>query len=288
MGGNAIAGLTLLGLGVMILLSALRVPGAILIGIIVTAAATWGCEQFGWVGREGWELSGEGLAATAGKAFEGFGMLWAELRTNWIHIITFTFILLFMDMFDTVGTLVGVSSRAGLMEDGRLPRANRALAADAGGTIVGSLLGSSTVTSYIESVTGVASGARTGLAALVTAACLLLAMLFQDAIAVIGGAVTCGGAAGGFHPMIAAALILVGSMMVRAVRGINWDDVTEALPAFLTMITMPFAYSISAGIAIGFISYAFGKLATGRVKECPVMVYVFAALFVVRYLIDPS
>jgi AGZA family xanthine/uracil permease-like MFS transporter len=288
MPGNAVAALTLLGLAVMVLLTGLRVPGAMLIGIIVTTVAAWGAGQIGWVS----ELSVDrvvgvptGLGKTAGHVFAGFSGLWHKLADNWVHVITFTFVLLLMDMFDTVGTLVGVASRAGLMTDGRLPRANRALAADACGTLAGSMLGSSTVTSYIESITGVASGARTGLAALVTAACLIAVLPIPPAVLMIRhGIAPMGDPGARYFPMIAPALILVGAMMLRAVQQVKWDDITEALPAFLTMVVMPFAFSISAGIGAGFISYAAAKVLTGRAKECPVLVYVCAVLFVVRFL----
>jgi len=231
-----------------------------------------------------------GLEKTAGGLVGGFGSLWGKLWSkHWVDVIAFAFILLFMDLFDTVGTLVGVANRAGLMRDGRLPRAENALAADAGGTIVGSLLGTSTVTSYIESVTGVQAGARTGLAAIIAGALMLLALLFQPLVEMVGGGVQVGKFAWGDpilrYPMIAPALIVVGAIMMRAIRDINWDDITETLPGFLAMVTMPFAYSISAGIAIGFVSYAFGKLVTGRVRECPIIVYVFAVLFVIQYVL---
>lgn len=231
-----------------------------------------------------------GLGKTAGAFLGGFGSLWGKLLSdNWVDVVAFAFILLFMDLFDTVGTLVGVAKRAGLMKNGRLPRAERALAADALGTVVGAGLGTSTVTSYIESLTGVSAGARTGLAAVVTGICLLVALLFQPLVQMVGGGIQVGEYSWGEpilrYPMIAPALIVVGAMMLRVMREVEWDDITESLPAFLTMVTMPFAYSISAGIAIGFVSYAFGKLVTGRIRECPVIVYVFAVLFVIQYAV---
>jgi AGZA family xanthine/uracil permease-like MFS transporter len=218
-------------------------------------------------------------------------MLWDKLLSrDWVHVVIFAFILLFMDLFDTVGTLVGVASRAELMRKGRLPKAERALAADAAGTVVGACLGTSTVTSYIESITGVQSGARTGLAAIVSGVCMLLALLLWPVVEMVGGGVNI--APDGAdpivrYPMIAGALIVVGALMVRAVRDVKWEDMTEAVPAFLTMVTMAFTYSISAGIAIGFISYAVGKIVTGRLRECPLIVYIFAVLFALRYVMAP-
>ncbi|MDY7010418.1 MAG: NCS2 family permease [Planctomycetota bacterium] len=273
--GNIEAWLTLIGLGITIALLAFRIRGAILIGILATTgiALLWGQTQW----RAPVSMPG-GLGETAGGLVPGFANLWSALPGHWIEIVTMIFILLFMDLFDTVGTLVGVAKRAGLMHNGKLPRAEKALAADAAGTVIGGCLGSSTVTSYIESVTGVQDGARTGLAAVITGLCLMAAMFFGPLVQMVMGEFGFGK-----YPMIAPALIIVGAMMLRAIRDINWDDVTEYIPAFLTMVTMPLAYSISAGIAIGFVSYAFGKLVTGRVKECPIIVYVFAVLFVIQY-----
>ena len=291
MKGNYVAGLTLLGLAVTLALLGFRLRGAILLGILITTAAAWGVGRIWGVPSVTWHgLAGtpSGLGQTAGGLFSGFGGLWGNLLTkDFVHVLAFGFILLFMDLFDTVGTLVGVSNRAGLMIDGKLPRAERALAADAAGTVLGAGLGTSTVTSYIESVTGVSSGARTGLAAVVAGACLLGALFFQPLVRMVGSGVSIGTTEFGDpilrYPMIAPALIVVGAMMMRAMRDINWEDITESLPGFLAMVTMPFAYSISAGIAIGFVSYAFGKLVTGRAKECPLIVYVFAVLFGIQY-----
>ena len=292
--GNPVALLTLAGLAVTLALAAFRVRGAILLGILITTAATWAVghwsesittiEFAGIVGLPG------GIEHTAGGFIKGFGTLWDKLVAgNWLGVLTFAFILLFMDLFDTVGTLVGVSKRAGLMVDGKLPRAECALAADAAGTVIGAGLGTSTVTSYIESITGVQAGARTGLAAIVTGACLLAALLFQPLVEMVGGGVKVGESAFGDpilkYPMIAPARIFVGAMMMRAVRDVKWEDVTESLPAFLAMAAMPFTYSISTGIAVGFVSYAFVKLVTGRVKECPIIVYVFAVLFAILYAV---
>jgi len=294
MQGNYVAALTLLGLGITLTLTAWKVRGAILLGILLTTAATWGTgEIFGLPAIELPEKfsAPQGLAKTAGQFAGGFGMLWDKLFSrDWFHVVIFAFILLFMDLFDTVGTLVGVASRAELMRKGRLPKAERALSADAAGTVVGACLGTSTVTSYIESITGVQSGARTGLAAVVSGVCMLAALLLWPVVEMVGGGVNIapeGAAAVLRYPMIAPALIVVGALMVRAMRDVNWEDMTEALPGFLTMVTMAFAYSISAGIAIGFVSYAVGKIVTARFRECPLIVYIFAVLFVVRYVMAP-
>ena len=291
MQGNYVACLTLVGLGITLALWALKIRGAILLGILLTTGATWAAGAIWqvpgvhWAGAMG---SPSGLSQTAGGLWSGFASLWGKLQSGHaIEVFTLGFIVLFMALFDTVGTLVGVADRAGLMREGRLPRAERALAADAVGTVLGAGLGTSTVTCYIESITGVSAGARTGLAAIVTGLCLLAAMWFQPLVMMVGGGISVGVNAFGDpilrYPMIAPALIIVGSMMLRAMRDIDWDDITEALPAFLAMIAMPFGYSISAGIALGFISYAFGKLVSGKARQCPAIVYIFAVLFVLQY-----
>ena len=293
MQGNYVAGVALFGLVVTIALMALRVRGAILLGILITTAAAWGVGRMWGVASVQWQgltAMPHGIETTAGGLFNGFGTLWDKLLSDrWADVLIFAFVLLFMDMFDTVGTLVGVAKRTGLMTGGKLPRCEQALAADAAGTIFGACLGTSTVTSYIESSAGVAAGARTGLAAVVAGLCLCAAMFFQPLVGMVGAGIQVGWLAGGAprmaYPTIAPALIVVGAMMMRTVRDISWDDMTEAMPGFLTMVTMPFAYSISAGIAVGFISYAAVKLPTGRRRQCPTMVYVFAVLFVVRYLL---
>ena len=302
--GNYIAGLTLLGLAITVTLAAWRVRGAVLLGILATTAfaAVWPSAANTWWG---WQLPGpvwpstpvampHGIEHTAGGLLAGLGTLAQKaVGPHGLEVLGFGFIVLFMAMFDTVGTLVGVAQRADLIRDGRLPHAERALAADAAGTVIGAVAGTSTVTCYIESITGVTAGARTGLAAIVSGVCLLLALFFQPVAAMIGRGMDVTVTVGqtvttvARYPLIAPALIFVGALMIRTMRDIDWDDVTEAVPAFLTMVTMPFAYSISAGIAVGFISYAVGKIVTGRPGQCPLIVYIFAALWVLRYVLLP-
>jgi xanthine/uracil/vitamin C permease (AzgA family) len=198
------------------------------------------------------------------------------LKLGLLHVI---FIFFFLDLFDTIGTLIGVSQQAGLLrDDGTLPRARPALLADAAGTVLGAGLGTSTVTSYVESSAGVAEGGRTGLSGVVTAALFLLALLFWPVVEMIGSPV------GGLHPAVAPVLIIIGSIMVRNVIHVDWTDPTEALPAFLAIMMMPLTFSITDGIAFGFISYALLKLITGRYGEVHWLVSLFAGLFVVRYV----
>jgi AGZA family xanthine/uracil permease-like MFS transporter len=182
------------------------------------------------------------------------------------------FIFLFVDLFDTIGSLMGLGRQAGyLTPDGKMPRVNRALLADAIATIAGSIFGTSTVVTYIESATGVSEGGRTGLTAVTVAGLFVLAMFFAPV-------------AGAIPPIATApALIIVGALMIGAVTSIKWGDMTEAVPAFLTMLAMPLTFSIANGLALGFIFYPLLKVLTGRWKEASPLVYVLAGLFVLRY-----
>jgi adenine/guanine/hypoxanthine permease len=191
------------------------------------------------------------------------------LRLGALDVI---FIFLFVDLFDTIGSLMGLTRQAGyLTTDGKMPRVNRALSADAIATIAGSIFGTSTVVTYIESATGVSEGGRTGLTAVTVAALFVLAMFFSP----IAGAI----------PPIATApaLIIVGALMIGAVTSIKWEDMTESIPAFLTMLAMPLTFSIANGLALGFIFYPLLKVLTGRGREASPLVYVLAGLFVLRY-----
>jgi len=191
-------------------------------------------------------------------------------------------VFFFLALFDSIGTLVGVGEQAGLMRDGTLPRAREALLADAIGTVAGATLGTSTVTAYIESGAGIAAGGRTGLTSLVTAALFLLSLLFYPLVRTIGGGYVVNGTT--LYPVIAAPLVLVGTMMIGGLRHVAWDDPTEAIPAFLTVILMPLAISITEGVAFGVLSYSLLKLATGRGREVHPLLYAFAVLFLVRYV----
>ncbi len=268
--------LSLFGVLLISLLFALRIRGAILIGILATALAGW---MLNMVKFEGVVGAPPSIAPTLFK-LDIFG----AFRTGRIaDVLAVIFVFFFLDLFDTVGTLVGISERAGFMVNGKLPRAERALLSDAIGTVVGTTLGTSTVTSYIESAAGVSEGGRTGLANMVTASLFILALFFYPLAKMVGGAVTYGGLQ--LYPVIAPPLIIVGSMMMTSVKSIKWEDYTESVPAFLTMIMMPLTFSITDGIAFGFISFALIKLLSGRGKEVNAFVYIFAALFVVRYVL---
>ena len=283
--GSKPALVALLGLAVTVVLIARKVKGAILFGMLIAAVAGL---ILGIVKNPGAVVSlPPSLAPTAFQLD-----VMAALKQNLIAVILIFF---FLDLFDTVGSLIGIAKQAGLMKNGRLPRAGRALLADAIGTVGSALAGNTTMVSYIESASGVAVGGRTGLAAIVTAGLFLVAMFFSPVVQMISG---------GFpvhdvinvegqqiartftlYPVTSPALIVVGSLMIRSVRDIEWDDFTEALPAFLTLIVMPLTFSITDGIAFGFISYALLKVATGRVREAHWLIYVFAFLFIARYTV---
>ncbi|MFA5411493.1 MAG: NCS2 family permease [Candidatus Omnitrophota bacterium] len=196
---------------------------------------------------------------------------------------TVIFVFLFMDIFDTVGTLAGVGELGGFMKQGKLPRAGQAMFSDAVGTCVGAACGTPTVTSYIESASGIVAGGRSGLTSVVTGLLFLAALFFFPLVKMIGGGYQ---AAGGslLHPVTAPALIVVGSMMLHSITKIDWKDYSESIPAFLVLISMPFTFSIATGVAIGFISYAAIKLFSGKGKEVSWLVYLLAALFILRFV----
>ena len=263
---------SLFGLVVTAVLFVRGFRGALLIGLVTTSVAAW---LFGLVEFQGVVSAPPSIAPTL-LQLDILGAFQPEM-------ITVIFVFFFLALFDSVGTLVGVAEQAGLMRNGTLPRAGGALMADAVGTVVGAGLGTSTVTAYIESATGVSAGGRTGLANVITAGLFLLSLFFTPLVRMIGGGyeVETGVT---LYPVVAPALILVGTMMMKGVRLVEWDDLTEAIPAFLTMIVMPLAVSITDGIAFGFISYASLKVATGRAREAHWLVHVFAVLFLVRYV----
>ncbi len=258
--------LTLFGLVLTSVLLVLKVRGAILWGLL---AATLAGLPFGLTSYHGLV----DLPPDISPVFLGM-----DLPGLWdLAMIPVVVIFLFMVLFDTIGTLVGVGQQAGLMKNGKLERAGRALLSDAVGTTAGALLGTSTVSSYIESAAGVAAGARTGLAAAVCGLLFLLALFFFPLVQMVGGGVEL--AEGVFlHPVTAPVMILVGSMMMRAVREIPFDDPSEAIPAFLVVMGMPLTYSIADGLALGFIAYPILKLFSGRAREVPLLVYIMAVL----------
>ncbi len=202
------------------------------------------------------------------------------LKMDLVHslcwpMIPFISIFLFMVLFDTLGTLIGVCQQAGLIRDNRLERARQALVSDAVGTVAGAALGTSTVTSFVESAAGVEQGGRTGLTSLCVAVLFLLALLFSPVIAMVGS----------YPPITAPALVIVGSMMMRNVTKVEWGNYAESLPAFLVMIGIPLAYSIADGLAVGFIAYPIVKLCAGQGREVKWLMYLMAAVLLAYFLL---
>lgn len=255
-----------LGLAVTGTLVALRVKGALLLGILgaTVVGIPLGITQIG----ESFSLVS--LPPSIAPVFMQFE--WGQVFTIDMLVVVFTF--LFVDMFDTVGTLVGVATKAGLLDsNGRIPRVKQALFADAIGTTVGAMLGTSTVTTYIESASGVEEGGRTGLTALVVAILFGFALFFSQLFLLIPAAAT------------APALILVGVFMASPVKEIDFSDYTEAIPAFLTLIMMPLTYSISEGIVFGVLSYIILKVATGKARQVPALTYIVGAFFLASFFV---
>ena len=258
--------LTLIGLIITTFLLSKRITGAILIGIIITTII--GIPMGVTILPENFTiLSMPPSVGSIAFQFVGF----EEIFSFEMLIVIFTF--LFVDIFDTVGTLTGISSRAGMIDSkGKLPRVGKALLTDAIGTVIGACLGTSTVTTYIESASGIAEGGRTGLTAVSTAAMFGIALFFAPLFIMIPSAAT------------APALIIVGLFMMESVLKIDFSDFTEAIPAFLTIIMMPFAYSIADGIVFGMVSYVVLKLITGRTKEISKTMLAIAILFILKFI----
>ncbi len=264
--------LALFGVALILVLMAIRVKGAFLIGILATAILGI---PLGVVKYQGVLSPPPSLAPTLFK-LDIFGAFQTGL-------ITVVFVFFFLDLFDTVGTLIGVSGQAGFLKEGKLPKADQAMFSDAVGTVSGALLGTSTVTTYIESVAGVVQGARTGLANMFTAFLFLVALFFSPVAAMISGLYVYEGLQ--LRPVIAPPLIIVGFLMMKCVSRIDWNDVTEAIPAFLAIVIMPMTLNITEGIAFGFISYSLLKLVSGKRRDVHWIIYLFAVLFVLRYII---
>lgn len=262
--------LALFGLAVTAILMARRVPGAFLWGILASTAVGLATHLVHFQGIAGPPPS---IAPT---------LLKLDVRGAFTPaMLPVVFIFFFLALFDSVGTLVGLGEQAGLMRGGTLPRAREALLADAIGTVGGAILGTSTVTAYIESGAGIAAGGRTGLASLVTAALFVVSLFLYPLVRMIGGGIPAGTVT--LYPAIAPPLVLVGTMMLGGLRHVAWEDPSEAIPAFLTVIVMPLAMSITEGVAFGLIAYAVLKLVTGCARTVHPLIYTFAALFLVRY-----
>ncbi len=254
--------LAVIGLVVTGVLFALNVRGAMLIGILATTliGIPMGITEF-----KGVVSMPESIEPIFCK-FE-----WDKIFTLDMLVIVFTF--LFIDLFDTVGTLVGVSTKAKMVDEkGNIPHLKQAFMADAIATTAGAVLGTSTTTTYVESASGVAQGGRTGLTAFTIAVCFAVALFFSPLFLSVPGAAT------------APVLILVGMLMMEPVRNIDFDDATEAIPSFICLIMMPLAYSISAGIMLGMIAYVIVNMCCGKFKKLTPAMYILAVLFILKYI----
>ena len=255
--------LAIIGLILTSVLVILKVRGGMLIGIIITTL----------IGIPMGVTNYSGIVSTPPSIAPIFCQFeWAHIFSWDMLAIVFTF--LFIDMFDTIGTVVGVSVKSGMVDEkGNVDGINKVLMADAVATVAGAAFGTSTTTTYIESASGVSEGGRTGLTSFTIAICFAIALLFSPLFLAIPGAAT--------GPV----LFIVGVMMAAPVREIEWDDYSEAIPAFVTMLLMPLAYSISDGIMLGLISYVFLNTLTGKVKKVSVMMWILAILFILRYVL---
>ena len=279
-----------LGLFVTAALHARKVKGSILIGIIFTAVVSliWGKTKFEGVfglpkdhaflkmdvARTCSMVQSEFMGMVDHFTESVFGISIVKNIHVATNCISFIIVFIFMDLFDTMGTLIGVGEQGGFMKDNKLPRSSKALVSDAAGTVVGSMTGTSTVTSFIESCVGVEYGARTGLANLVTGILFLLALFLTPIASMIGS----------YPPITAPALVIVGAMMVNNVRKIEWSDYSEAIPAFLAIIGIPLTLTIHNGIALGFMAYPVVKLLSGKGREVHWLMYVIGLILIVRYV----
>jgi len=249
------------GLTITLVLMARKINGAILIGIFASTALAI------FRGMAKWP------AAIFSLPHPSATWLQLDIRGA-LHLGLFEiiFVFLFVDLFDNVGTLVGVCEQGGFVKDGKIPRVGRALLSDAVGTIFGALTGTSTVTSYIESAAGVAAGARTGLSNVVVAGLFLAAAFCSPLATAIPGYAT------------APALILVGALMTESIARIAWKDFTEAFPAFVTILATPLTFSIATGLSLGLISYTLVKVAAGKFRDVSLVLWILTSLFILRYI----
>ncbi|MCD6436418.1 MAG: NCS2 family permease, partial [Clostridiales bacterium] len=262
MSGGAL--LALIGLLLTSILLVKKIKGALLIGIVLTTIV-------------GIPMGITSLPANIFQAPPSMAPIFFKFQFDQVFsldmlVVLFTF--LFVDMFDTVGTLIGVSTKAGMLDkDGKIPNVKKALMADAIGTTFGAIFGTSTVTTYVESASGVSEGGRSGFTAVVTAGMFTIALFLSPLFIMIPGAAT------------APALILVGLFMMSPIKDINFEDYSESIPAFVTLLFMPLTYSISEGIVFGIVSYVLIKLFSGKSKDISIATYVVAAVFILKFFV---
>jgi AGZA family xanthine/uracil permease-like MFS transporter len=279
--------LSLGGLLLIAVLMVLKIRAAFVIGMVVMTLA----------GLLIAELTGIEMVAYAGRIIDrvpdvaptflqlDFKGLW---ELGFLSAVMVVLIFLFLDIFDTMGTLIGVGEQAGIVKDGTIPKAKQAFFADSVGTVAGTVLGTSTVTSYIESASGVSAGAKTGVANLVTASLFILALFFSPVVKMVSGGYALDDGRV-LYPVLAPVLIFVGFLMMRSVTRIDWEDLTEGFPAFLCICLMMFTFSITEGIAMGFVATSVLKLFSGRLRETSWVIHTLSVLFLLRWvLLSPA
>jgi AGZA family xanthine/uracil permease-like MFS transporter len=264
--------LALFGLAVTSVLLVRRVPGAILIGIVLTTVmgVSVGLIRF------------HGVVSAPPSIRPTFFQLDLAGLLSWDMLVVVA-VFLFLDVFDTIGTLVGIAPEAGLTKNGRVDIGREALMVDASGTVVGSLLGTSTITCYVESAAGIQSGARTGLAAVTTGLLLLVTPLFYPLVKLVEGGIAVSESVK-LYPVTAPALIIVGVLMMKAAGKVDWSEPLDAIPAFLTIIIMPLAVSITDGIAFGLIAYSGLSIVAGKARDLAWPLHLCAVLLLLRYV----
>ncbi|MEH6992521.1 NCS2 family permease [Neobacillus drentensis] len=256
------AALAIVGLAITLILMVLRINGALFIGMIITGLIAFFTNQLSFdQGFASLPSLPEGLMV--GNPITAL----SDVIGHSLYAVVFSFIL--VTIFDTTGTMIGVANQAGLMKNGKFPRARQALLSDSVATSIGAMFGTSPTTAYIESTSGVAAGGRTGLTSLTVAVLFILSAFFGPLVSVVSG----------ISAITAPALIIVGSMMMGSIAKIEWNELDEAFPAFLVILSMPLTSSIATGIALGFISYPLLKIAKGKWREVHPLLYVFAVLF---------
>lgn len=274
--GSPTVVLALIGFLTIAILSHYRVKGAILIGILLTWTLGMGAQVIGWYqvnpDANAFSLFPDFSAGTLPKAPTMFAFDFSFIKEHFIDFAVIVFSFLFVDLFDTVGTLIGVASKANMLdEEGKLPRVGGALMSDALGTIVGACLGTSTVTSYVESASGVAQGGRTGLTSVTTAVLFIVALFFAPVFLAIPGFAT------------APALMYVGFLMMSAIKDMDFEsDVAGAIGGYLAVVMMPFTYSIAHGIMFGILSFVIIKVFTNKIKDIHIVMWISALLFAVK------
>lgn len=260
--------LSIVGLLVTLILMVRRVQGALFIGMLITAVIGYFSGML--------DLSAKDVLPSLPPVPTFFDLDLAGVFSNGLYAIIFAFLL--VTIFDTTGTMVAVSEQAGLVKDGKFPRAKKAFLGDSIATTVGAAFGTSPSTAYVESSTGVAAGGRTGLTAVVVAGLFFVAMFFSELISVISS----------LPSITAPVLIIVGCFMMEGLSKINWPSFDEAFPAFVIILTMPLTSSISTGIAFGFISYPLLKLFSGKGKDVHPLIYIFGVLFLIQMIFFPA